>query len=119
MTAVLVIVVIAVSIGAMMWVMADRIESGQTQPNMGHHTRESTTPESWARASAAIAEAMRWGAKHYAFAAVLSIAVAAWTGSGSSGAGAGSAVFLLSACVMVVGIVRAIGMLEPNGNITR
>ncbi len=112
-------IVVAVVIAAVLWIMAARIETGQTQPNMGHHTQQSTTTASWAQMQSAMGEAMRSSARLHLFAVAAGLGWASWNGSGSSGAGVIGVGIGIAEVLLVAGIFRASGLLVSNGSITR
>lgn len=112
-------VIVALVIATVLWVMAARIETGQTQPNMGHHTQQTTTPASWSQMQSAMAEAMRSSARLHLYAVAAGLGWAAWSSSGSRGAGVVGIGIGIAEVLLVAGILRASGLLVDNGSITR
>jgi len=106
--------ILALSLAVLFWFLADRIEAGKMQPNMGHHNQDNTTPESWRAMSFAVAHAMRDGARWYLGSGVLGIAVAAWTGSAGDGIAAAGAGMGIACAPLVLGLIRAGQMLVPR-----
>ena len=113
----MILVVLAAAVAAVLWVMAGRIESGKTQPNMGHHTPENTTAASWAKMLVATGEAMRWGVRLHIFAIVIGVAWAALVGSATRGASVVAVGMSVAAVILVLGVIRAFNLLvstEPS-----